>query len=1095
MTSDAFDTAALRAAVLEAWRASAARLREDANTEEDHARGYYRDRVLVELAQNASDAATRAGAPGRLLLRLAGTQDGAVLVAANTGAPLDAAGVASLASMRASAKRDAPEGSPAAPGVVGRFGVGFAAVRSVADEVSVLSSSGGVRFSLADTRELLAEASVDLPALAEEMRRRDGSLPALRLPLPAEGTPPTGYDTAVVLELRDEVATDEVRALLAAVGDPLLLALPGLVEIVIEDDGADQPVRRIAQVGDRWHVASAQGELDLALLADRPVEERDARGWRVTWAVPVAGTGAHWERVVHAPTPTDEPCTAPALLVATFPLDPARRHVAPGPLTDAVLDHAADVYARLAITLADAGDDPLALVPTGLPGGWLDGALRERLEERLASTPLLAPAARRSPDAGTDGGDAVVGGLLEPRRAVALSGPAGRDPGAVAALAEHASGLVRLAPGSEAAARTLGVELRDLSDLVEELPAAGGADPGRWRDLYAALAPVASEPDVREHLGALPVPLADGRVVRGARGLVLRDIGAGAAAQDAAFEALSRWGLRVVHPEAAHPLLEALGATASDAAGLLAHPAVRQAVLDQADDDDLRLADEVTDAVLTLVSAALDERGPDSTLTLPAEVTAWLGLLTLPAADGEPTPAHGLLLPGSDAERLLDARVLAAVEVATLERWGADVLVAAGVRDDLVTVRVGDVVVDVDALDLDADGAGQLVAQSLDGWEDYVAELARVLGAGSYVAEVVAVADLDAVADDAWPQVLARIAGVPRLRSALLDPVRAEGVARTAPSYTAWWLRTRSGLGLGRPFAPADADEAARELLPPAPAAVSGLDAEAQRALGGVSDLHHLDAAAWGVLLDGLGDAGTPVDLTLAVGLWRTWAWIARHAPQDGPGEGVDLLPALVTAEDAQVADTDDMAVADAPMWLQRTDLAALIPVPALLPGQPGDADRSTAEALAALLDLPLASDLAPGRVDAAPAGGDLGDSADAQADEDAEADGADDEGDGRTASVPTPPEVLALLPGAPATWIEHDSLRVDGVPVDWWVEGHGEAAVVHATQLAGLARGLAQAAGRFWARHAVETVLTDPDRLAELRVEAALDPDLQARG
>ncbi|WP_066585383.1 sacsin N-terminal ATP-binding-like domain-containing protein [Cellulomonas timonensis] len=1084
MTSDAFDTAALRAAVLEAWRASPARLREDANTEEDHARGYYRDRVLVELAQNASDAATRAGVPGRLLLRLATTQDGAVLVAANTGAPLDAAGVASLASMRASAKRDAQAGrGPAAPGVVGRFGVGFAAVRSVADEVSVLSTTGGVRFSLADTRELLAEATADLPDLADEVRRRDGSLPALRLPLPAEGTPPTGYDTAVVLELRDEVATDEVRALLAAVGDPLLLALPGLVEIVIEDDGADQPVRRIAQVGERWHVASAQGELDLALLADRPVEERDARAWRVTWAVPVAGSGAAWERVVHAPTPTDEPCTAPALLVATFPLDPARRHVARGPLTDAVLDHAADVYARLATTLADAGDDPLALVPTGLPGGALDGALRERLVERLARTPLLAPAARPLPGAAGDE-DADVGGLLEPGRSVALAGPAGRDPGAVAALAEHASGLVRLAPGSEVAARTLGVELRDLSDLVEELPAAGGADPGRWRDLYAALAPVASEPDVREQLGALPVPLADGRVVRGARGLVLRDTSVGDAAQDVAFEVLSRWGLRVVHPDAAHPLLESLGATPSDAAGLLAHPAVRQAVLDQADDDDLQLADEVTGAVLTLVRAALDEREADPAQALPAEVLAWLGLLTLPAADGEPTPAHGLLLPGSDAERLLDARVLAAVEVATLERWGADVLVAAGVRDDLVTVRVGDVVVDVDALDLDADGADQLVAQSLDGWEDYVAELARVLGTGSYVAEVDAVADLDAVADDAWPQVLTRIASVPRLRSALLDPVRAEGVARTAPSYTAWWLRTRSGLGLGRPFAPADADEAARELLPAAPDVVAGLDSEVQRALGGVSDLHGLDAAAWGVLLDGLGDAGTPVDLALAVGLWRTWAWIARHAPQDGPGEGVDLLPALVSAEQAQVAETDDMAVADAPMWLQRTDLAALIPVPALLPGQQEGSDRSTAEALAALLDLPLASDLAPGRVEAA-----------AEDDADDAPDDAGAEDDGGPVRVPTPPEVLALLPGAPATWIEHDVLRVDGVPVDWWVEGAGESAVVHATQLAGLARALGQAAGRFWARHVVETVLTDPDRLPELRVEAALDPDLQARG
>src|SRR5690606_41022536 len=57
VTDDVFGTAALRRAVLEAWRSSPTRLREDANTEEDHAHGSYRGRVVVELAQNAADAA------------------------------------------------------------------------------------------------------------------------------------------------------------------------------------------------------------------------------------------------------------------------------------------------------------------------------------------------------------------------------------------------------------------------------------------------------------------------------------------------------------------------------------------------------------------------------------------------------------------------------------------------------------------------------------------------------------------------------------------------------------------------------------------------------------------------------------------------------------------------------------------------------------------------------------------------------------------------------------------------------------------------------------------------------------------------------
>src|SRR5439155_8919874 len=93
---DPFGTAGLRERVLAGWAASAARFREDANAEEDLVRGGYRDRLLVELAQNAADAAARAGVEGRLRLELAGD----TLQAANNGAPLDAGGGNSLASLR-----------------------------------------------------------------------------------------------------------------------------------------------------------------------------------------------------------------------------------------------------------------------------------------------------------------------------------------------------------------------------------------------------------------------------------------------------------------------------------------------------------------------------------------------------------------------------------------------------------------------------------------------------------------------------------------------------------------------------------------------------------------------------------------------------------------------------------------------------------------------------------------------------------------------------------------------------------------------------------------------------------------------------------
>ena len=72
MPADIFDTASVRLRVLASWAASPARFREDANAEEELIRGAYRDRLVVELAQNAADAAVRARVPGRLLLRLRG---------------------------------------------------------------------------------------------------------------------------------------------------------------------------------------------------------------------------------------------------------------------------------------------------------------------------------------------------------------------------------------------------------------------------------------------------------------------------------------------------------------------------------------------------------------------------------------------------------------------------------------------------------------------------------------------------------------------------------------------------------------------------------------------------------------------------------------------------------------------------------------------------------------------------------------------------------------------------------------------------------------------------------------------------------------
>src|SRR3954471_8312527 len=173
---DPFGTARLRDSTLRAWQDSPTRLLEDTNVERDLRVGAYRDRLFVELAQNAADAAMAGGVPGRVRVSLVDSE----LRFANTGAPLDARGVASLASLRASGKTGE---------TVGRFGVGFAAVRTVSDEPRVVSATGGVVFSAERTRQA---AGIE------------GDVPVLRLPWPVAADPPPGFDTEVRLPPRDE---------------------------------------------------------------------------------------------------------------------------------------------------------------------------------------------------------------------------------------------------------------------------------------------------------------------------------------------------------------------------------------------------------------------------------------------------------------------------------------------------------------------------------------------------------------------------------------------------------------------------------------------------------------------------------------------------------------------------------------------------------------------------------------------------------------------------------------------------------------------------------------------------------------------------
>ncbi|WP_250283105.1 sacsin N-terminal ATP-binding-like domain-containing protein [Frankia sp. CiP1_Cm_nod2] len=406
---DLFGTAAIRRRVLDAWAASPARFREDANAEEDAARGAYHDRLVVELLQNAVDAAQAAGADCRVLITLTSgdtpgghasgsygpdshgpgghgpgggehrSRSGGMLEIANTGAALSAPGVESLSTLRASAKRDTA--------ALGRFGVGFAAVLAVSDTPSIVSRSTaapqssatwdagdaagapgggfGVRWSKRETID--AVGGLGVPALDAELARRGGAVPVLRLPLPVlyAAAPPAGYDTVVRLPLRDADAAALARTLLAGLDPTLPLVMPGLTEVTIVIDGvrrtlsctwadrAPDGVEIAVLDGRRWLGRVRRGMIPPALLADRPVEERARTGFETRAFVREGGWPADVPKLVRAPQPTDERLSLPVLASVGLPLEPSRRHTVAGPLRDWLVDRLAETVVDLAVDLGN----------------------------------------------------------------------------------------------------------------------------------------------------------------------------------------------------------------------------------------------------------------------------------------------------------------------------------------------------------------------------------------------------------------------------------------------------------------------------------------------------------------------------------------------------------------------------------------------------------------------------------------------------------------------------------------------------------------------------------------------------------------------
>lgn len=475
--------------------------------------------------------------PGRVRVWTSGGD----LHVANTGSPLDRDGVHALTALRVSAKTTG----------VGRFGVGFTAVRSVSDEVEFRSTAGGVRFSGEDTRRVLERAGLEVPGVG---------LPVLRLAWPAEAAPVEGFSSEIVLRGAGLELLDSMRA--EAVD--LLLELEALVSIDI--------------AGELFERTVAAGELESVAIGD--LRWWQYRSVHARWLVPVvdgvpvpAGSD-----VLRAPTRSDEELSLPAIVVADVPMQPDRRRVLPGAPVGRVAQGYGGFIAALPVKFR-----PILVPVPGFARSEVDGTLREHIVRESSSARWLP---------------SVSGDDLIPSRAMLLPGLTD-ELGEL--LAEVFPDLVSPAlSGPRHAASLAAVDVHRIGPArLAEMLTGLDREPSWWGRLYDALAPLVTDGVTAEELAALPVPLADGRTVTGPRTAVL-GTGVGSVCSVGSVQ----WA-RLIHPDAASSLLTRLGAAEATATDLLSDPAL-EAVLDDLDWDDTEALDEVTGSVLSLAAGARD---------------------------------------------------------------------------------------------------------------------------------------------------------------------------------------------------------------------------------------------------------------------------------------------------------------------------------------------------------------------------------------------------------------------------------------------------------------------------------------------------------
>lgn len=1041
---DPLGAAQLTAQNLAIWAQDPGRLHEDLTSESELAHVGYRGRVVTELLQNAADAIDHDGV---VEIRLFNDPAfGPTLDVANTGKPLDADGLTALTALRRSSKRD-PQNS------LGHFGVGFASVLSVSDRPHIGTAATLIAFDAERTQGAAGH---------------DGPVPVLRTPFVVAGQGLANFATTVRLPLRDVDAICEVRQELSNLGDWVLVAMPSLTSVTIRDqlDDCVDPVT-IEHVDQRWEVVRSNGTLPTDVVSELPQHRQHRNSWNVAWAFPkraqsdrhgaqcnsdalqealasLGGTSSHSGEsrpmtgagslaghgsqslsgigFIGAPTPTKERFDWPVGLTASFPISEDRQHIVDGPVTDYLIDQAAKLFVEHVAHLAQQRHSWWHHLPAAAGRHRIGLKMLARIEELLADAQVIVEVdglSEETEDTGSfDNFDSLDTHrrLLRPAEATFLAHPQlASDDDFLKSLPVSGMHLAQVPSTHHECARRIGLLGLPLNAMLRKIELPGIA-PGsiqsnnntaaQWGDLYHALSEHRSDPDVREALAELPVPLADGRVVHGPRGCLLVPPSTDKELHDMLLQSGKLLGLRLVSPEVAShdaclDILLHAGVQRFTALEFLERPELRNWVRELHNNpdgeelpvlhDDLVAQEErgsdpssrdaeshcapwqvcFKTVCLALeqhgshvadrdVSPELDFRGVGAanvalTGTDPAAmnpIADLFGQVLLPDEYGEPCPAGELIRLSGNETTWFDPELCSRLDEAVTKQFSPETLSALGVTVALSAANFT-------LVDLADPPPGLLACDGFDEWGEETA--------AGVAAEVTVIQGLEFVAPAHWPSVLREVADSPELLEALARNVEVQGHdghTRTVLGFSLWWLRRELDL-VGTTSHPC-----LEHWLKPAPKSVKQLPPSLLTLLGVATGYNELNAECWQAILDSLGEEDVcPESYPLAECWYFLSQWVGGHAgaatssstrdvhdpsPSGAGRFGTDLpelnLPDFVwipTVDGPAYVETADLVASPERSWHFHPDAGPLLP-----------AAGQAAELLAEALDVPLWSDL-----------------------------------------------------------------------------------------------------------------------------------------